>query len=95
MRWREQARREIQQRLLKNLDRKFDPAEVAAHFENLPASYFDTMSEELIREHIAHRPQFPEVPDHATTTARCSRSIHWRHFPEQGHREVTIVSWDR
>jgi [protein-PII] uridylyltransferase len=21
--------------------------------------------------------------------------IHWRHFPEQGHSEVTVVSWDR
>ena len=21
--------------------------------------------------------------------------IHWRHFPEQGHSEVTVVTWDR
>ena len=49
----EQTRREIQQRLLKNLDRKFDPGEVAAHLENLPPAYFDTTSEDLIREHIS------------------------------------------
>ena len=60
----EKARLEIQQRLLKNLDRQFDPAEVVAHFENLPPSYFETMSEELIREHIAHRARLPQVPDH-------------------------------
>ena len=36
----EKARLEIQERLLKNLDRQFDPAEVVAHFETLPPAYF-------------------------------------------------------
>src|SRR5271154_7038155 len=46
----EQARVETQQRLQKNLDRQFDPGEIAAHFENMPPSYFESVSEELIRE---------------------------------------------
>jgi [protein-PII] uridylyltransferase len=90
----EQARHEIQQRLLKNLDRKFDPGEVAAHLENLPPSYFDTMSEELIREHISlvhHFLKYQITHDDGSLQP----VIHWRHFPDQGHSEATVVSWDR
>jgi [protein-PII] uridylyltransferase len=90
----EQARLEIQQRLLKNLDRQFDPAEVVAHFENLPPSYFETMSEELIREHIAIVHGFLKYQlTHDDASLR--PVIHWRNFPEQGHSEVTVVTWDR
>jgi [protein-PII] uridylyltransferase len=90
----EQARLEIQQRLLKNLDRQFDPAEVVAHFQNLPPSYFETMSEDLIREHIAIVHGFLKYQlTHDDASLR--PIVHWRNFPEQGHSEVTIVTWDR
>jgi [protein-PII] uridylyltransferase len=90
----EKARLEIQQRLLKNLDRQFDPAEVVAHFETLPPSYFETMSEELIREHIALVHGFLKYQlTHDDASLR--PIIHWRNFPEQGHSEVTVVTWDR
>jgi [protein-PII] uridylyltransferase len=90
----EKARLEIQERLLKNLDRQFDPAEVVAHFENLPAFYFETMSEELIREHIALVHGFLKYQlTHEDASLR--PIIHWRNFPEQGHSEVTVVTWDR
>jgi [protein-PII] uridylyltransferase len=90
----EQARIEIQQRLLKNLDRQFDPAEVVAHFENLPPSYFETMSEELIREHISIVHGFLKYQlTHDDASLR--PVVHWRNFPEQGHSEVTVVTWDR
>jgi [protein-PII] uridylyltransferase len=89
-----QARLEIQQRLLKNLDRQFDPAEIVAHFENLPPSYFETMSEELIREHIAIVHGFLKYQlTHDDASLR--PIVHWRNFPEQGHSEVTVVTWDR
>jgi [protein-PII] uridylyltransferase len=90
----EQARLEIQQRLLKNLDRQFDPAEVVAHFENLPPSYFESMSEELIREHIALVHSFLKY-QLAHEDASLQPVIHWRNFPEQGHSEVIVVTWDR
>ena len=90
----EQARLEIQQRLLKNLDRQFDPAEVVAHFENLPPSYFETMSEELIREHIALVHGFLKY-QLTHDDASLQPVVHWRNFPEQGHSEVTVVTWDR
>jgi len=90
----EQARKEIQQRLLKNLDRKFDPGEVAAHLENLPPSYFDTMSEELIREHISLVHNFLKYQI-THDDGSLQPVIHWRHFPDQGHSETTLVSWDR
>jgi [protein-PII] uridylyltransferase len=90
----EQARLETQQRLLKNLDRQFDPGEIAAHFENLPPSYFETMSEELIREHISIVHGFLKYQI-AHDGAALHPVIHWRHFPDQGHSEVTVVTWDR
>ena len=90
----EKARLEIQQSLLKNLDREFDPAEVVAHFDNLPPGYFESMSEELIREHIAIVHGFLKYQlTHDDASLR--PIVHWRNFPEQGHSEVTVVTWDR
>jgi [protein-PII] uridylyltransferase len=90
----EQGRLETQQRLLKNLDRQLDPAEVVAHFTNLPPSYFETMSEDLIREHIRIVHGFLKYQI-THDEASLEPMIHWRNFPEQGHSEVTIVTWDR
>lgn len=90
----EQARLEIQQRVLKNLDRQFDPAEIVAHFDNLPPSYFETMSEELIREHIGIVHGFLKYQI-THDDASLQPVVHWRNFPEQGYSEVTIVTWDR
>jgi [protein-PII] uridylyltransferase len=90
----EKARTEIQERLLKNLDRQFDPAEVVAHFENLPPSYFETMSEDMIREHIGLVHGFLKY-QLTHDDASLQPIVHWRHFPDQGHSEVTVVTWDR
>ena len=90
----QQARLEIQQRLLKNLDSQFDPAEVVAHFDSLPPSYFESMSEELIREHIAIVHGFLKYQI-THDDASLQPVVHWRNFPEQGHSEVTVVTWDR
>jgi [protein-PII] uridylyltransferase len=90
----EQARLETQQRLLKNLDRQFDPGEIAAHFETLPPGYFETVSEDLMREHISLVHGFLRHQI-GNDDASLQPIIHWRHFPEQGHSEVTIVTWDR
>jgi [protein-PII] uridylyltransferase len=90
----EQSRQDTQQRLLKNLDRQFDPAEIVAHFENLPMSYFETMSEDLIREHIRMVHAFLKYQI-THDDASLQPIVHWRQFPEQGHSEVTVVTWDR
>ena len=90
----ETTRLETQQRLLKNLDRLLDPSEVVAHFENLPPTYFDTVSEELIREHISLVHNFLKYQI-SHDDGSLQPVVHWRHFPDQGHSEVTVVSWDR
>lgn len=90
----EQTRLETQQRILKNLDRQFDPGEIVAHFDNLPPSYFETMSEDMIREHIRIVHGFLKYQI-THDDASLQPVIHWRHFPEQGHSEVTLVTWDR
>ena len=90
----EEARRETQQRILKNLDREFDPGEISAHFENLPPGYFAGISEDLIREHIAIVHSFLKYQI-THDDASLQPILHWRHFPDQGHSEVTLVTWDR
>jgi [protein-PII] uridylyltransferase len=90
----EKVRLETQQRLLKNLDRQLDPAEVEAHFQNLPPSYFETVPEDLIREHIGIVHGFLKYQI-THDEASLAPVIHWRNFPEQGHSEVTVVTWDR
>jgi [protein-PII] uridylyltransferase len=52
------------------------------------------MSEELIREHIAIVHSFLKYQI-THDDASLQPVIHWRNCPEQGHSEVTIVSWDR
>jgi len=90
----EQARQETQQRLLKNLDGQIDQGEITAHFANLPSSYFETMSEESIREHIGIVHGFLKYQI-THDDASLQPVIHWRHFPDQGHSEVIVVTWDR
>lgn len=90
----EEARVETQQRILKNLDRQFDPGEIVAHFENLPPTYFENVSEDLIREHISMVHGFLKY-QLTHDDASLQPVIHWKHFPDQGHSEVTIVTWDR
>jgi [protein-PII] uridylyltransferase len=90
----EKARQETQQRLLKNLDKQLDPAEVEAHFQNLPPSYFETVPEDLVREHIGIVHGFLKFQI-TQEDLSLAPVIHWRNFPEQGHSEVTVVTWDR
>jgi [protein-PII] uridylyltransferase len=90
----ETARRETQQRILKNLDRQFDPGEIAAHFENMPPSYFESVSEDLIREHISIVHGFLKYQI-THDDASLQPNLHWRHFPDQGYSEVIVVTWDR
>jgi [protein-PII] uridylyltransferase len=52
------------------------------------------MSEELIREHIALVHGFLKY-QLTHDDASLQPVIHWRNFPEQGHSEVTVVTWDR
>jgi [protein-PII] uridylyltransferase len=90
----EEARKETQQRILKNLDHQLDPGEIAAHFENMPPSYFESVSEDLIREHISIVHGFLKYQI-THEDASLQPILHWRHFPDQGHSEVTVVTWDR
>ena len=90
----EQARLETQQHLLKNLDRQFDPGEIEAHFENLPTTYFESMSEDLIREHISIVHGFLKYQI-THDDASLHPVVHWRTFADQGHSEATVVTWDR
>ncbi len=52
------------------------------------------MSEELIREHIALVHGFLKY-QLTHDDASLQPVVHWRNFPEQGHSEVTVVTWDR
>ncbi len=52
------------------------------------------MSEEWIREHISLVHNFLKYQI-THDDGSLQPVIHWRHFPDQGHSETTLVSWDR
>jgi [protein-PII] uridylyltransferase len=52
------------------------------------------MSEPLIREHISIVHGFLKY-QLTHDDASLKPVVHWKNFPEQGHSEVTVVTWDR
>jgi [protein-PII] uridylyltransferase len=52
------------------------------------------VAEDLIREHIRIVHEFLKYQI-THDDASLQPVVHWRHFPDQGHSEVTVVTWDR
>jgi [protein-PII] uridylyltransferase len=70
------------------------PDEVRAHFANLPQRYFISIPEQLVQHHIqvVHDFLFRQYMQGDTGLKPV---VVWRDFPQQGHSEVTLVTWDR
>jgi [protein-PII] uridylyltransferase len=60
----------------------------------MPPSYFESVSEDLIREHISIVHGFLKYQI-THDDASLQPILHWRHFADQGYSEVTVVTWDR
>ncbi|PTX97385.1 [protein-PII] uridylyltransferase [Verrucomicrobia bacterium LW23] len=84
----------LQQRLTEELGKEIDKGEIDAHFENLPARYFNTLPEPMIATHIriVHEFLWHQIMDEE---AALRPVIRWIDSPEQGFSTVVIVTWDR
>lgn len=70
-------------------------AEVAAHFRNMPPSYFNFREADVIVAHIRQFRQFFEQLSRADADAGLLPVMCWEDHVDQGYSELTVVCWDR
>lgn len=73
----------------------FDPAEIQAHFNNVPARYFQINdAREILRDvtqvHRFIQLQLSESEDNALAPV-----ISWHNVPDRGYTVVSVCTWDR
>lgn len=85
---------EMQKRLTQALAKELDSGEVAAHFQNLPRRYFDTIPEDLIKRHLKAVHQFL-LSQVMFEDAALRPVVAWHDRPDAAHSECVVVTWDR
>lgn len=71
-------------------------AEVDAHFQHMPASYFNFREAESVIEHVLQfREFFTKLVSEEKAEAGLLPVMHWVDHPEQGYSDLTVVCWDR
>jgi [protein-PII] uridylyltransferase len=75
--------------------RTFDPAEIQAHFNNVPARYLQISDAREILRDVTHvhrfiRLQLSENEDNALAPV-----ITWHNVPDRGYTVVVVCTWDR
>lgn len=85
---------ELKEKIKSRVGRDLAPSEIEAHFQNLPTSYFNSLSEELIVSHLrlVHRFLWQQMMEEDSALKPI---FSWIDHPAQGHSEVTVVTWDR
>ncbi|MGD0815055.1 MAG: [protein-PII] uridylyltransferase [Verrucomicrobiota bacterium] len=73
----------------------FDPAEIQAHFNNVPARYLQISDAQEILRDVTHvhrfiRLQLSENEENALTPV-----ISWHNEPDRGYTVVIVCTWDR
>jgi [protein-PII] uridylyltransferase len=90
----EQSLGELRDRVSKALAGQVNEEEINAHFEHLPSRYFRNLPEDEIIRHIrcVHDFFWSQImaDDNALRPA-----ILWDNREDQGHSEVTLVTWNR
>ena len=70
--------------------------EIEAHFQGMPARYFETFEPAAIVEHLRVVRQFPRLPADARPIRRgAGPAISWQPQPERGHTECRVCTWER
>ncbi|MBV9658483.1 MAG: [protein-PII] uridylyltransferase [Verrucomicrobia bacterium] len=95
----EQRQREVQQRAVAaRLPENF-AEEIEAHYQHMPARYFDIFDAEAITEHIVLFRQFFGRLEAPSAENRAHEplgpAVEWIAHPERGHTEVRIAGWKR
>lgn len=87
---RAQQRRTTQEAVLKRLGATY-AAEVEAHFQFMPETYFNTFEENSIASHIRLFRAFFE----ARGADGLAPAVRWIPRPDRGHSELWVCTWDR
>jgi len=73
----------------------FDPAEVQAHFQNLPPRYCQVNDAREILRDVAQVHRFIHLQLAAGEENALAPIVTWHHEPDRGYSTVTICTWDR
>jgi [protein-PII] uridylyltransferase len=84
----------VRQRILEAVPRAISEEDVNTHLDNLPQRYLLACSESDILRHIKTIYQFlKQQMDPATNPLL--PVLAWEHYPDRGHSELLVVTWDR
>jgi [protein-PII] uridylyltransferase len=73
----------------------FDPAEVQAHFQNLPPRYCQVNDAREILRDLAQVHRFMHLQLAAGEENALAPIVTWHNEPDRGYSTVTICTWDR
>ena len=86
---------DVQKDVLKKCGGDFE-AEVAAHFQHMPASYFNFREAADIAAHVKlFREFFVKLGTQEAAEAGLLPVMQWTDHPEQGYSDLIVVGWDR
>jgi [protein-PII] uridylyltransferase len=73
----------------------FDPAEVQAHFQNLPSRYCQVNDARQILRDVAQVHRFIHLQLASGEENALAPIVTWHNEPDRGYSTVTICTWDR
>jgi [protein-PII] uridylyltransferase len=73
----------------------FDPAEVRAHFQNLPARYCQINDAREVLRDVTQVHRFIQLQMAAGDDNALAPIITWHNEPDRGYSTVTVCTWDR
>jgi [protein-PII] uridylyltransferase len=73
----------------------FDPAEIQAHFNNVPARYLQISDAREILRDVAHVHRFIQLQLSESEDNALAPVISWHNEPDRGYTTVTLCTWDR
>jgi len=90
----EKHRESLFEEVRRSLPEQLDPAELKAHFDNLPPRYFQVHSApDIVRDvMLAHRFMRQQI---AETDQALVPVVSWSDEPDRGYSAVKICTWDR
>jgi [protein-PII] uridylyltransferase len=73
----------------------FDPAEIQAHFNNVPQRYLQISDAKEILRDVAHVHRFIQLQLSEKDDNALAPVIAWRNEPDRGYTLLTVCTWDR
>jgi [protein-PII] uridylyltransferase len=73
----------------------FDPAEIQAHFNNVPPRYLQISDAKEILRDVTHVHRFIQLQLSPSEDNALAPVISWQNEPDRGYTVVTVCTWDR